>query len=57
MYIILKKGSFCDIVWSDPSKDVDLWALNDRGAGYVFGETVCTKFCELNNLKMICRAH
>ena len=50
------EGPFCDLMWSDP-EDIDGWAPNQRGAGYLFGERVVDDFCRLNNLKLIARAH
>ncbi|XP_065209634.1 serine/threonine-protein phosphatase 6 catalytic subunit [Planococcus citri] len=50
------KGAFCDLVWSDP-EEVDNFAVSPRGAGWLFGESVTQKFMEINNLKLICRAH
>ncbi|EZG55614.1 serine/threonine-protein phosphatase [Gregarina niphandrodes] len=50
-------GAFGDIVWSDPSSLVEAWAVNPRGAGYLFGERVANEFCHLNDLDLIARAH
>ncbi|KAI8566428.1 hypothetical protein RHMOL_Rhmol02G0039800 [Rhododendron molle] len=30
-------GLLCDLLWSDPSKDVKGWGMNDRGVSYTFG--------------------
>ena len=43
-------------MWSDP-EDIDHWAINSRGAGYLFGAKVTKEFCRFNNLDLICRAH
>eukprot|EP01067_Filipodium_phascolosomae_P004905 Filipodium_phascolosomae@DN2887_c0_g1_i1.p1 len=50
------EGPFGDLVWSDPD-DVDGWAINPRGAGWLFGEEVTKQFCHLNDIKLIARAH
>uniref|UniRef100_A0A0G4IC55 Serine/threonine-protein phosphatase n=1 Tax=Chromera velia CCMP2878 TaxID=1169474 RepID=A0A0G4IC55_9ALVE len=50
------EGPFGDIVWSDPD-DVLTWAINPRGAGWLFGANVCKEFCHLNDLSLIARAH
>lgn len=50
------EGPFCDLMWSDPS-DIQTWALNQRGAGWLFGERVTTEFCRINGLDLVARAH
>jgi diadenosine tetraphosphatase ApaH/serine/threonine PP2A family protein phosphatase len=43
-------------MWSDP-EDIDGWAQNNRGAGWIFGSNVTRDFSYLNNLELIARAH
>ena len=43
-------------MWSDPD-DIDTWAINSRGAGWLFGYRVNNDFCYLNDLKLVARAH
>ena len=50
-------GLLCDVLWSDPSQDVDTWGQNERGVSYVFSPTVIKEFLEKNSLDLICRAH
>lgn len=50
------EGPFCDLMWSDP-EDVDTWALNSRGAGWLFGGKVTKDFNYINGLELIARAH
>ncbi|XP_014217882.1 serine/threonine-protein phosphatase 6 catalytic subunit isoform X1 [Copidosoma floridanum] len=50
------KGAFCDLVWSDP-EDVRTWTVSPRGAGWLFGASITHLFMEINDLKLICRAH
>ena len=50
------EGPFCDLMWSDP-EDVDTWALNSRGAGWLFGGKVTKDFNHINGLELIARAH
>ena len=45
-----------DVLWSDPD-EIKGWALNQRGAGYLFGSDPTEQFCQNNNLMMIARAH
>lgn len=50
-------GLLCDLLWSDPSKDVQGWGTNDRGVSYTFGPDQVTEFLENHDLDLICRAH
>ena len=50
------EGAMCDLLWSDP-EDVAGWGLSPRGAGYLFGDDVCTSFTQTNGIDMIARAH
>ncbi|KFD53150.1 hypothetical protein M513_06064 [Trichuris suis] len=50
-------GLLCDLLWSDPDKDVQGWGENDRGVSFTFGPDVVTKFLTRHDLDLICRAH
>ena len=50
-------GLLCDILWSDPSPEVDTWGENERGVSYIFSPSIIKKFLEQNSLDLICRAH
>ncbi|OON18451.1 Ser/Thr phosphatase family protein [Opisthorchis viverrini] len=50
-------GLLCDLLWSDPDKDVTGWAENDRGVSFTFGPDVVSKFLNRHDLDLICRAH
>ncbi|XAR48972.1 Phosphoprotein phosphatase [Bertholletia excelsa] len=50
-------GLLCDLLWSDPSKDVKDWGMNDRGVSYTFGPSKVTEFLQKHDLDLICRAH
>lgn len=50
-------GLLCDLLWSDPDRDVVEWGSNDRGVSYVFGPRVVYDFCKKYDLDLVCRAH
>jgi serine/threonine-protein phosphatase PP1 catalytic subunit len=50
-------GFVCDILWSDPDKDVEEWAENERGVSFVFGRKMVHQFCQQHGLDLVCRAH
>jgi len=50
-------GLLCDLVWSDPDKDVRGWAESERGVSYSFGSEVVQSFLTKLDLDLICRAH
>ena len=51
------QGLLCDLLWSDPDKDVNGWGENDRGVSYTFGSDVVSKFLDDHDLDLVCRAH
>lgn len=51
------QGLLCDLLWSDPDKDVMGWGENDRGVSFTFGSEVVAKFLHKHDLDLICRAH
>lgn len=50
-------GLLCDMLWSDPDKEILGWGENDRGVSYTFGPDVVTKFLRRHDLDLVCRAH
>ncbi|XP_073118634.1 serine/threonine-protein phosphatase PP1 isozyme 3-like isoform X1 [Henckelia pumila] len=50
-------GLLCDLLWSDPSKEVRGWGMNDRGVSYTFGMDRVTEFLQKHDLDLVCRAH
>jgi serine/threonine-protein phosphatase PP1 catalytic subunit len=54
---VLHLGLLCDLLWSDPDKDVQGWSENDRGVSFTFGADVVSKFLNRHDLDLICRAH
>jgi len=51
------QGLLCDLLWSDPDKDIAGWGENDRGVSFTFGVEVVSKFLHKHDLDLICRAH
>jgi len=50
-------GLLCDLLWSDPDRDISSWGENDRGVSYTFGADVVTQFLTKHDLDLICRGH
>lgn len=51
------KGLLCDLLWSDPDRDVSRWGENDRGVSFTFGAAVVEEFLRKHDIDLICRAH
>lgn len=50
-------GLLCDLLWSDPDKEIQGWGENDRGVSFTFGADVVARFLNRHDLDLICRAH
>lgn len=50
-------GILCDLVWSDPQKNLSGWTESERGISYVFGEDVMENFLKKHDFDLVCRAH
>lgn len=51
-------GLLCDLLWSDPSLNIDsLWGTNSRGVSCTFSSNSVHSFLHTNNLQLVCRAH
>jgi serine/threonine-protein phosphatase PP1 catalytic subunit len=50
-------GLLCDLLWSDPEKEVSGWGENDRGVSFTFGPDVVQNFLRKHGLDLVCRAH
>ncbi|KAJ4825703.1 hypothetical protein Tsubulata_001199 [Turnera subulata] len=50
-------GLLCDLLWSDPSREIQGWGSNDRGVSFTFGADRVTEFLRKHDLDLICRAH
>ncbi|KAK4262820.1 hypothetical protein QN277_028327 [Acacia crassicarpa] len=51
------QGLLCDLLWSDPDKELDGWGENDRGVSFTFGADKVVEFLGKHDLDLICRAH
>ena len=51
------KGLLCDLLWSDPDKDVKGWGDNDRGVSVIFSDDIVHTVTEKLDIDLICRAH
>jgi len=51
------QGLICDLLWSDPDKEISGWGENDRGVSYTFGADIVRKFLQRHDLDLVCRAH
>ncbi|KAJ7522064.1 hypothetical protein O6H91_19G081800 [Diphasiastrum complanatum] len=56
-FLLRDAGLLCDLLWSDPDKDVQGWGENDRGVSYTFGCNSVSDFLKKHDLDLICRAH
>ncbi|GMI72042.1 type one serine/threonine protein phosphatase 6 [Hibiscus trionum] len=52
-----ESGLLCDLLWSDPSKDILGWGPNDRGVSYMFGADRVIDCLKRLDIDIICRAH
>jgi serine/threonine-protein phosphatase PP1 catalytic subunit len=50
-------GLLCDLLWSDPDKDIQGWGENERGVSFTFGPDYVQAFCKKHDLDLVCRAH
>ncbi|KAF9622913.1 hypothetical protein IFM89_035146 [Coptis chinensis] len=50
-------GLLCDLLLSDPGRDVKGWGMNDRGISYTFGADKVSEFLLKHDLDLVCRAH
>mmetsp|Transcript_89484 Transcript_89484/g.124295 ORF Transcript_89484/g.124295 Transcript_89484/m.124295 type:complete len:123 (+) Transcript_89484:327-695(+) len=51
------EGLLCDLLWSDPDRDVQGWGDNDRGVSFTFGSEIVDTFLKKHDMDLICRAH
>lgn len=46
-----------DLLWTDPSNQVEEYGPSPRGSSFIFGKKPAQEFLERNHLKLILRAH
>ncbi|CAN6575914.1 hypothetical protein ACFX13_010311 [Malus domestica] len=51
------QGLLCDLLWSDPDRDIKGWGENDRGVSFTFGADRVAEFLLKHDMDLICRAH
>ena len=55
---IPSSGLLCDILWSDPSPDIESWGKNEeRGVSVIYSKKEVLNFLDSNKLDLVCRAH
>ena len=54
---IPEAGLLCDLTWSDPDPNVQVWGPNDRGTSVTFGLQPVRQVIKSLNLDLIVRAH
>ncbi|XP_024982054.1 serine/threonine-protein phosphatase PP1 isozyme 2-like isoform X2 [Cynara cardunculus var. scolymus] len=50
-------GLLCDLLWSDPNRELKGWGMNDRGVSYTFGADKVAEFLLQHDMDLVCRAH
>ena len=50
------EGPMCDLLWSDP-EEIKGWSVSPRGAGWLFGGDIVSKFNHNNGIELVARAH
>lgn len=50
-------GLLCDLLWSDPDKNINGWGKNDRGVSVTFSSTILDNFLNKVDYDLVCRAH
>jgi len=50
-------GLLCDLLWSDPDKEVNGWGPNERGVSVTFSNSIIETFLKKHDIDLICRAH
>ena len=51
------KGLLCDLLWSDPDRNVQGWGGNERGVSVTFDEKTVENIVDKLDIDLVCRAH
>ena len=51
------RGLLCDLLWSDPDKDVNGWGDNERGVSVIFNADIVSEYIKKLDIDLVCRAH
>ena len=51
------KGLLCDLLWSDPDRNVQGWGGNERGVSVTFNEKTVEDIVDKLDIDLVCRAH
>jgi serine/threonine-protein phosphatase PP1 catalytic subunit len=54
---IPEEGLVADLLWSDPSNQIEGWGANSRGETFTWGPAAVREFMEANGIAVIIRAH
>lgn len=49
-------GLLCDLMWSNPDKDISGWGENDQGVSFTFGGEVVQKFLDKHKMDLVVRS-
>ena len=50
-------GILCDLMWSDPSINIEKWGASSRGVSCTYNQEAINTFLKNNKLQLLCRAH
>ena len=50
-------GILCDLLWSDPSQEIDYFLDSERGVSYEFGQKALNQFLKRIGVDIVIRAH
>ena len=54
---VLDEGLLCDLLWANPTNDIQEWGKNENGISFTFGAGALSRFLTHNHLTLICRGH